>query len=499
MGVGHRNPAVYAGLLGTIMGATPTQAAAVSMEQLLSNSVAPYIQFACGCIAGVALTSAFVIARSAFSGEKAAREASVHEVREEHEGVAIEAASDKEAPTAAPAPVEELVAPKMPELQSVATAEASLDEEIVSRPAVQRHLAASKTPARHMAAREWEASGVIRVQEVPASKSSGPKHRADAPVAAKAATSQRSTGRGAHFAKAADQSSRGASVPADVEKPRVDASNTKPSDPVVQSAESAAHAATDYSDIAQKYVQKKTLRERMAARAAGVAGLLAERLGADPLQDVPVISRADGTVGDVGTIWWDKALGSSIRRIEDLAGEESSASSKPRISEPDVSTTFDQRAEASSRAAIISRSVAEVNVGIYPERRTADDLEHEDVWDQALKAMSERIMPRQTYPVFADAIGTIDTLDEPAGLEDATGFIPFRYHANHPEVVDTSTYVDYLIDDEFSRNPSHAARKSSRDFLTVIQGGSQKTHSMAGQEHRPKHFAASRQALAKEA
>jgi hypothetical protein len=102
-----------------------------------------------------------------------------------------------------------------------------------------------------------------------------------------------------------------------------------------------------------------------------------------------------------------------------------------------------------------------------------------------------------------DAIGTIETIDEPDGLEGSTGFIPFKLHAGHPEVVDANSYVDYLIDDEFSRNPSKAARKSSRDFLTVIQGGSQKMRQLPTKgergTYRPKHFAPDRAPLAKEA
>lgn len=53
---------------------------------------------------------------------------------------------------------------------------------------------------------------------------------------------------------------------------------------------------------------------RLAARARGVADVLAERLGASAMEGLPVIQRADGTVGDVGTSWWHQAMG------EDVAG-----------------------------------------------------------------------------------------------------------------------------------------------------------------------------------
>ena len=39
--------------------------------------------------------------------------------------------------------------------------------------------------------------------------------------------------------------------------------------------------------------------------------------------------------------------------------------------------------------------------------------------------------------------------------------------------MDTETYVDYLIEDEFSKNSSTAARRSSRRFLRLLEGGTQ--------------------------
>jgi hypothetical protein len=37
--------------------------------------------------------------------------------------------------------------------------------------------------------------------------------------------------------------------------------------------------------------------------------------------------------------------------------------------------------------------------------------------------------------------------------------------------VDTETYVDYLLRDEFSQNESQIIRRSSRNYLRVIEGG----------------------------
>lgn len=106
-------------------------------------------------------------------------------------------------------------------------------------------------------------------------------------------------------------------------------------------------------------------------------------------------------------------------------------------------------------------------------------------------------------PSFGDAIGGTETIDEPEGLENPTSFIPFRAPTGHPEVVDTETYVDYLLDQEFSQNSSESARASSRNYLRLIEGGSQELRSTgklrgpSGRAHAqekasayvPRHFA----------
>ncbi len=436
MSAGSRNPAIFAGLLGAA-GLLPTQAMALPLEDFIASSAAPYIQFAFGCVAGAALSTAAHIAISAMNEPKAKKASVAQETSQSEESVV------EEAPTPA-------------------HADASSEEKRTQRP-----VAASKAPARHMAAREWEASGVIRVQKVseelePASKSEVPDTKAEAP------------------APQAETPAPEAEAPAPAKK-------------------SPAHIATDYSDIAENYVNRKSARERMAKRSMGVAGVLATRLGANPFEGLPIIERADGTVGDVGTSWWQRAFSSSIRRIEDIPEETAKAEAESMPSQATSALHFEKDVEESRRADYISKKVAEVNVGVYPEHRTVEELEREDVWEQALKAMDERLTS-QASPVFRDAIGTIETIDEPDGLEGSTGFIPFRMHANHPEVVDMNSYVDYLIDDEFSQNPSPIARRTSRDYLTVIQGGGHKAQAeVEDKPYKPKHFAPKHMPLAREA
>lgn len=276
------------------------------------------------------------------------------------------------------------------------------------------------------------------------------------------------------------------------------------------------HAASDYGDIAENYVRKQTLRERMAARASGVASVLAERLGReDMFDDLPVIARADGSVGDVGTSWWDNRLGKSVRRTGAIMDD-----TEPRLGETNGGSSLEMAAQyaelgstgssmpsyAQARAQAISRSISPVETGLYPEMRDASELDGDDLWDVALRAMSERIAAQSARPVFNDAVGGSDTLDEPEDLEGPTGFIPFKRPTGHPEVVDTQTYVEYLIGEEFEQNNSEAAKKTSRDYLRVIRGGSQKSRPLdvprQKKAYTPKHFAPAREPmplLAKEA
>lgn len=261
----------------------------------------------------------------------------------------------------------------------------------------------------------------------------------------------------------------------------------------------------DYVNVAERYVKHETLSARMAARARGVASVLHDRLGGDKFEGLPIIERADGSVGDVGTSWWNERLGESVRLVGapdqlDFAPSVNQTADSleiPAWMDPAPRRAVAAQAEAArgegadgrkltpamefarSRAARIARSVPEVYQGKYPERRDADELDQGDLWETALEAMDENIDRGPRVPAFNDVVGSADTIDDPTGLEDPTKFIPFRTPAGHPEVVDTESYIDYLIDDEFSRNKSQAARRSSREYLHVIQGGSQSLKSTA--------------------
>ena len=210
----------------------------------------------------------------------------------------------------------------------------------------------------------------------------------------------------------------------------------------------------------------------MARRAGGVAATLRDRLGQGMMDDLPVIERADGSVGDVGTSWWRNAVGedSIVRNVGFAMDEE-----LPVIPSDFTETDRERLVVSASRhAGAIASRVAYVDEGAYPELRTVEDLDRSDAWERALQSLDEKIAavaPPQDPIGFIDSVGGAESLDEPDNLEPQTSFIHFKAPGGHPEVVDTESYVDFLIEDEFSKNTSKAVRKTSRRFLRVLEGG----------------------------
>ena len=277
---------------------------------------------------------------------------------------------------------------------------------------------------------------------------------------------------------------------ADAPKPRHMRVVKAAPEPAAEAAVSAAaqvpvvpsHATDDYGQIAVNYVNRITFRERMACRAKGVAAALSGRIGSDMMDGLPVIERADGSVGDVGTSWWTTEVGRErIDANTGFAADEVAQISIPSsFSAEAARTAFEaaRKQQSRSRADIASR-LAFIDEGVFPEHRSAAEAATDD-WEQALRSMEENLAadpetPNQDPIEFIDAVGNSETLDEPDNMEPDTSFIPFRTPAGHPEVVDTESYVDYLIEDEFGRNSSKAARRTSRRYLRILEGGTSAT------------------------
>lgn len=260
------------------------------------------------------------------------------------------------------------------------------------------------------------------------------------------------------------------------------------------------------------------LGAHVATGAERVAKRFRSRREADMMDGLPVIMRADGSVADVGTDWWNTSVGlGSVTKVEDYVASDDSGSLA--IPSEFVARTGKQRlVEAAKNASAefakdeIRDRLAFVDEGVFPEVHGSEGMAEDD-WASALRSMDDRINARIANPEplipmpFCDVVGDMDTLDEPDGLEQRTTFIPFKPLAGHPEVVDTESYVNHLIEEEFDHNSSMATRNAAGRFLRLLEGGtstkelsrprkkasstgSARPHTSAEMaSYRPKHFA----------
>lgn len=493
----RKHPAVYAGLLGSAVWGVPAQALALSLEdtaEALAESLA--LKLALGCAVGAVVAGgvAFYVYRQSKTVEEPLDEgwsnahwssSSLNLLREQ------ELVSDDE-PTG--------------DLGRIRTSQITIDPLLLAE-SEQANGQASRRP-RH-SARLASTHVVTKAPEQRAGRhfaeTAEPKRFAailpavsEAPAAAP----------GRHFATQGAQASVNRPVvPTPVQKQEVLPLNPQPGTvpaaapkPVADSRMSARERLMNLPSIESRYDKARAVpavvseanpaealstnrtassrsREKAETQQAGITGriklrvreVLAARLEADALDGVPIIARADGSVSDVTPTWFDQTLVPKLasltginNKLEDTAARGLDAQNAPA---EELVSGIDNGA----RASYIASHVAEVNVGMFPERRSVEDLEHGDIWEQALEAMSDRL--GQSSPVFQDMVGGPSTIDDPDGLEGSTAFIPFRVPAAHPEVVDTDTYVDYLLRDELSHSNLQVLRHSPHAHLRVIEGG----------------------------
>ncbi len=419
------NPAIYAGLAGACAWGVPTCAQALTVMGHEVPTTDPTFTFAAGCVVGAVVAGGVSAIVSHVTASRAARE-------EVAQAMAAAHASSRRASTGA-----------------VPVSEGS------ARPA---------SAPRASATREWEQTGNIRVQSIS------------------------------------------------------DASNAEEAIEDAWSAwEAGAKASNDYVDVAEGYVRTRTFAERMSARAKGVASVLSERLGSAKMEGLPVIERADGSVGDVGESWWDEAFGDDVRTVasasfggqsvEDAMADNSAVlftaqtpaeaaaaravwqTQQPAPQQPAPAPAAQPTPAAQPATEAPTRSVRdelEARLGnpeeAFPEKKRYTD-EQQDLWAVALAALDERYEEQVNMAAPAPVPASVDLLDEPEGLEADTAFIPFRPQAGHPEVVDTDSYVDLLVDQELARNESASVRRLARhkirDYFKVIDG----TGNIAGARH----------------
>lgn len=441
------NPAIYAGLAGACAWGVPTCAQALTVMGHEVPTSDPAFTFAAGCVVGAVVAGGVSAVVSHAVASRAARDEVASAMAAAHEPV-----------------------------RRTAGASAPAADETAARSA----------QSRPSAMREWEQTGNIRVQSV---------------------------------------------------------SDSEQAEAAIEDAwsawEAGAKASSDYVDVAEGYVRTRTFAERMSARAKGVASVLSERLGAAKMDGLPVIARADGSVGDVGESWWDEAFGADVRTVasasfggqsveDTMAGNSAvlftaqtpaeaaaaravwqsqrvgapqgvssqQAGAPQPAAEPQAPTasqgtptprptvpasdapTVRQQAQARPRSV---RDELDARLGnpeeAFPEKKRYTD-EQQDLWAVALAALDERYEEQVNMaapaPVPAPMPASAEMLDEPEGLAADTAFIPFRPQAGHPEVVDTDSYVDLLVDQELARNESASVRRLARhkirDYFKVIDG-----------------------------
>ena len=454
-----RNPAVVAGLLsGLVLVAEPASAYALTANEIRQTPLGAIFTGIGVGLAAVAVISgaALVVSRSVNRGEK------IDEVEAKSQSAATFQSSD------------EAASPKQ-----VATASNFSPEESIVIPldSSRRSIAAYKP--KHMRASQWDMTGSIRVQS------------AELPV-------------------------QPAKLPA--KKAQI-VSTTAEGVLPVRAKKAPAHSTNDYAQIAENYTKLLSWRERTVARAKGAAAVLLERLGQDPMDGLPIIERADGTVGDVGTAWWTKAVGEeSITR--DFGIAEIGAEAIPE--------------DFTNHAADISSRISYVDQGVFPEKRTIDELEHADDWTLALAAMDEHLarhdqqQMRKYHPVQLPLIGQAAAEAEVASSVELSGAKPAASHKvaaaqmrpsrepNYAGVVaqstamplvkatnDTSSHVQDIFDAverEMAAELQAADERPTRELLRLIEGGTSKMKKISSLDlgektsadkasYKPRHFA----------
>ncbi len=349
----HNNPAIYAGLAGAAAWAMPTCANALTVFGHDVTLTEPGVSFALGCVVGAAVacgTSAVVThsieaRRERERAEQAIAEHAAHAKQARFAQNQARQAESRAYQAARTANEKLAYAEAMEAKQAAAEAAArqaraacakASQNKVGPQTTAQFVAAAKQSNAARAAARPattgtWEQTGNVRVQEVPAtcqSRLAGlsttaefiagirPNPVASSEVAPKVAASQagaasqRRDSQGRSAAPSQGKASR-YTVPSHYGSPAADLGNSG----AWAAWQSGANANADYLDVAEAYVNRVKLADRMAQRAKGVAGVLSERLGASKMDGLPVIARADGSVGDVGENWWNDAFGKEVRPV----------------------------------------------------------------------------------------------------------------------------------------------------------------------------------------
>lgn len=213
------------------------------------------------------------------------------------------------------------------------------------------------------------------------------------------------------------------------------------------------------------------------------------------MEGLPVIPRADGTVGDVGTSWWTTRVGEkNIARdfgitaieAEAIPDEFSSRTFRPIANHTDIvvgtkahteevrgseNHSFDSRGDVS-----VADRVAFVDQGMFPEKRTVSELSHKDDWELALDALDAKL-GHDTHNVTRDPIEVIPATSGIATQNGVSASAGTSGSLGNSDYI-RSAYIEHLVADveeEMQRAAKKEEQRPTRELFRLIDGG---THSL---------------------
>lgn len=500
MSKARRSPAIFAGLVGGALLVLPETAQAQTLTLTIDDLLAsPWAYLAAGTLAGAAVTGA--IAAHVVHKERASAEAELEEVRaaaleariSADEARSILASLGCGTVASSPAPARPAPSPQVEEAPAPAGTPAPVASE---PPAALEPLAdlAGEKPVGAAGLAPHRA-GVSARLDAMLPRLDDPAFERDARPAAR--TAGASAGVGA--ASAEDARDAVAAAP---EQVRVDGAP-------------AAQAARP-----QGAPNPNSYAERSQRRARGVRSLLSERIGNNFfMEGLPVIQRADGTVGDVGTAWWENTLSGTITHLGTTSAEDSARiGMRPvdetselevdraladRLATQDVSRRHERaqalaqilpgfgapearEAQPRGKASPTGQAACVPEVGAPAPRQAKADAEG-DLFEQALSAMDESL-PNMSVRTSDDA----DALVVPeAAAEMLTGNVLSGSAAPLPgasDGFDAVRHADLIVQEEIERNARERRAGTRRAGLRVIDGGTSDLGEARRQAKRPKHL-----------
>lgn len=272
MGIARRNPAVYAGLAGTLAWASPVSASALSVFGREIPSGDPGVAFVSGAVMGAFCATCVTLVAT-------------------HAGRRREARDDAVIPAHG--------------VRGVGAADSAEEGPAGERPVRSGAHAAVRREGAPTHGVPLEPADLVEVDAGATASEVGGRHR------------KRSGVTGSIFLPDLDEAA-GASALADAMEAERRSAEVRSG--AAGASSGPARGLSDLEEAAERYVRGLELGRRMVSRARGVASVLAERLESSHMDGIPVIERADGTVADLGESWWNGSMGDHV-----VAGAETRA------------------------------------------------------------------------------------------------------------------------------------------------------------------------------